>query len=35
MYDESYDTIYKKWLASDKYEDGGSTKGFNYSIGGL
>jgi hypothetical protein len=35
IYDESYDTIHKKWLASDKYEDGGSTKGFNYSIGGL
>jgi hypothetical protein len=35
MYDESYDTIYKKWLASNDYAQGGSTKGFEYSIGGL
>jgi hypothetical protein len=35
MYDESYDTIYNKWLDSDDYAQGGATKGFNYSIGGL
>ena len=35
VYDVDYDVVYKKWLESDDYAQGGATKGFNYSIGGL